>query len=523
MPTACTFLLDHDKEQCSTDGDCRALGPKFAGNVCDPAKKVCIASADFCTTNAQCIDANGAENFICDKAASKCKNLYSQECPRHLGDKGDLRNDEVIIFGFPWLSAEKGGLFKAGEDAVELARRDLKAAAGGIPAVTPGGAPRPLVWLVCDHPDQNLSLKDLYNRDMDVLIDRIGVPLMFGALTADEVQIQVNRGTPKDTLLFSNVAQFPSILNVPGARGLVFSFYPALDDATRAFAATAGLAETKLRAEGVSRDIKVMVALQVSPVTQSTLGVLKQSLRFNGGKTAEANGDKFSYVGVGNFGQPTIAADVAKAVPDVEAFDPDIIVCPSVSDCGNLYTAYEAKHAGRAFWIVNEVMENTDGYVKSAIQQKHMLGVYPGMRTEPDYASTLRAYFALTFPDDFTQSPFVGLYDFGFLAAILAAGVQTTPITGRAMGQVMLNQIKKNETVITPGLDHYQEAFAAIRQGKKISVMNNIEFDADGQGKFDALELFCPSTADKGYTAKSAGLRFMTATGTLEGTLSCAN
>lgn len=514
---ACTLVLDAETDQCNTDADCLGRGPGFAGNVCEPTRKVCVLSSTYCETNAQCIDSNGAENFICDKTEHVCKNLFSNECTRLLADRGDLRNDDAIIFGLPWAS-NSFEPFKAGEDAVELSRRDLKAAAGGIPSAVAGGAPRPLVWLVCDYPDPRVPLRDLFNRHADVMFDRLGLQLTIGWLTADIVQDQVNRGTPKGSLLFSNVAQFPSFLNVPGARGLVYSFYPSLDVLTRAFARTAELAETKLRAEGVTRDIRVMAALQASPVTQRSLTVLRESLHFNG-KTADANGSNFQFVSLGNLGEGTTGPQVAKAVGEVEAFDPDIILCPTISDCDGLSRAYEPTKPGRTFWIVNESMFNTDAYVKSDAQQKRFLVVFAGKLRDSENMKQIRTYFGLTFPDDFLPSPFVGLYHFGFLSAVLASGVKEGPVTGRAMGEILQNQVTKDGQVIFSGLDGYQPAFDAVRAGRKVSLVDHIQFDQDGQGLFDELEIVCPQP--KTFVVQSSGLDYLPPTDRLGGTFAC--
>jgi hypothetical protein len=53
---SCSFMLDTSTTQCQSDKDCQ----RFAGAVCDPGKKVCVASRDAGVSDASVSDASTA-------------------------------------------------------------------------------------------------------------------------------------------------------------------------------------------------------------------------------------------------------------------------------------------------------------------------------------------------------------------------------------------------------------------------------------------------------------------------------
>lgn len=514
---SCTLIVNPQATQCDIDSDC-AKGDAFEGFVCEPTQKVCVLSTTYCNSNAQCIDANGAENFICDKTAHVCKNLFSTECTRLLADNGDLRNDDAIIFGLPWHSSLIT-IFPPGENSIELARRDLKAAVGGIPSVQPGGAPRPLVWLVCDVPDSKVPIREAFAKQMDVLLDRIGLPFMLGSLFPDIMQDQVNRGVPKETMIFGQVPMLSTYRSVPGSDGLVFTYWPSLEASTDAFTSVVKVAESKLLAAGATAPLKVTVAVQASPVTASAVALFKQRVRFNN-KNGDENGDNLQVLSLGKLGETTTSQQIARGLADVEAFDPDIIVCPTISDCNGLNLAYEPKRPGRAFWIGNEQMSDPGAYVKTPEQQKKFLLVFPGrIRDTPELAE-IRAYYQLTFPDDFAQSPFVTYYNVGWVASILAAGVKDGQITGRKLGEILKSSFAADGEKIKPGIDGYRAAFDAVRAGRKINTFDEMEFAPDGAAILPRMDVAC-ANGDGSFVITESGAYYSLRDKELKGTVTC--
>ena len=98
----CSFTTNTTAIQCTSEAECVALGPEFAGTTCDKTTKTCVKvpeDSDLCKTNKECIDLAGGQPAICRKSNHKCVNLLTTECPRVFAQPGQLLNDDTIVIG----------------------------------------------------------------------------------------------------------------------------------------------------------------------------------------------------------------------------------------------------------------------------------------------------------------------------------------------------------------------------------------------------------------------------------------
>ncbi len=179
---SCTLLLKTSADQCSTTDDCLAKGPDFAGTVCG-ADHVCGKNAIVsCDTNASCIQAYQGKPYFCRQADHQCISLTSTDCPMVLGEPEDLANDKTIFLGaVEQLSGAAAAVEKPSNDTLDMVRQDFKHYAGGIPDPK-GGAPRPVVWVLCD--EIRDTANKAYLEAARHLVQDVRVPAVVGMVTS---------------------------------------------------------------------------------------------------------------------------------------------------------------------------------------------------------------------------------------------------------------------------------------------------------------------------------------------------
>ncbi|HEX2871823.1 MAG TPA: hypothetical protein VHP33_11215, partial [Polyangiaceae bacterium] len=210
---ACSLLYDLNPDQCSVDADCRKLGQAFP--ICDAG--VCIAdglttaggagapsaggappsseageggaagvpSAAECATNADCIDENFGQPFVCQ--AGQCVSLLTKECPLVVGAQ-NLRAAEPIVFGAYALAPDavsRSILTRNLDLTVSEFTSKVTGLRGG-----PGGTRRTLAFIVCNSsfPENPPGTIDAFTPSLEHLVDTLKVPGIVSGLQAKDLQ-----------------------------------------------------------------------------------------------------------------------------------------------------------------------------------------------------------------------------------------------------------------------------------------------------------------------------------------------
>lgn len=212
---SCSALFDLDAEQCSVDADCRKLSEAFP--ICDAG--VCIAdpvavggagapsegggppvsqageggvagaggtpSAAECTTNADCIDANFGQPFVCQ--AGECISLLTKECPLVVGGQ-NLRAAEPIVFGAYALAPDAISRSIVTRN-LDLVVSEFTSKVTGLRG-GPNGTRRTLAFVVCNSsfPDNSPGTIDAFTPSLHHLVDTLHVPGIVSGLQAKDLQ-----------------------------------------------------------------------------------------------------------------------------------------------------------------------------------------------------------------------------------------------------------------------------------------------------------------------------------------------
>src|SRR5690349_1744782 len=83
--TACSLLINLDTQQCTTDSDCAVFGQNYqcSNSSCVlPSNDSGLGDAGLdavdafsCTSNAECIDKNFGEPYLCQKSTGQCLSI----------------------------------------------------------------------------------------------------------------------------------------------------------------------------------------------------------------------------------------------------------------------------------------------------------------------------------------------------------------------------------------------------------------------------------------------------------------
>lgn len=210
---SCSALFDLNADQCSVDADCRKLGQAFP--LCEAG--VCVADSVMagggagapsnggappvadageagaggsstvaeCATNADCIDANFGQPFVCQ--AGQCISLLTKECPLVVGAQ-NLRAPEPIVFGAYALAPDaisRSVLTRNLDLVVSEFTSKVTGLRGG-----PNGTRRTLAFVVCNSsfPDNSPGTIDAFTPSLQHLVDTLHVPGIVSGLRAKDLQ-----------------------------------------------------------------------------------------------------------------------------------------------------------------------------------------------------------------------------------------------------------------------------------------------------------------------------------------------
>lgn len=355
--SGCSVIYDLETKQCTSTNDCQALGGVFAGLEC--IENICQEPTG-CTTNVQCLDADttGAPVVCVER---QCVQLTSTECPKVLpsGD-GDvwldmLRDDPLILAGT--------GLVNQSSDVrllnYEMALLELRDAVGGI---GPGGN-KPVIMLACN---ANVADDAELDRLMDHVVNRLGVPGIVSAFTADNLQRAFNQfGSDPDVLpFFMSAVESDPLLETLQDDGRVWAVGASANVIARAYAP---LLTDVVRHLGLeASEVRVAVVqlpgerFMTNTVTTLTAAPADYGLFFNGAGVFENNASGH-YLGV------TVEGAVSQQTIDqLITFKPHVIISAGSREFVNLIPEVETgwdeetQEQAKPFYVLSVYNYNDD-------------------------------------------------------------------------------------------------------------------------------------------------------------------
>ena len=558
--TACTLLLNSSvEEQCSTDADCVARGPAFAGSVCTP-QRVCTSPAAAkddggdvdapdqtgCTSNKECIERNGNQPYTCRKADRRCVSLLSTTCDRIYAQKADLESDEAVYIGFMSVG-RTGNTASVGlqeEAGAELAQREIARGTAGLPPSASGRPRRPLVLISCDELADSAA-------SVSYLVDEIRVPAILGPALSNNFIAATATTIAKDVLLMSTTASSPLIAGLD-KKGLVYSVNPS--DALAADAWVKYLAEIEPRLKDDvtgGGPLKVMVLQRGDGLGIGMVNVINSKIRFNNGKTAAQNdqdgnfrvfnyGDPFDKVNNPNPEQKYNEAAIALA-----NFKPHFVIGAGTSEIPeHILTKVEQdlwdEPGYRPFYIgvrgletpaLMALMQASEDDAGSKRTFRNRI-VTTGFGTA---GSTVFANFQLRykaeFPDPSTIPPgqyAAQAYDSVYLISFAIAGAGEEPLTGSRIsaGLLKTQPAQPAPPKVDVGPDSVSNAFIDLTNGKQLDIngaSGPLDIDQASGVVTTDVQLRCPNVDGSGKPIgwKDSGRYLSTDTGELTGTMNC--
>src|ERR1043165_3408067 len=170
------------------------------------------AAAPACSTNQECIPANGGKAAICRLDQRRCVALDSADCTAHF-EPAALEASDTVWVGtlFPTTGPEtESGL--ANTQAVELARRDFAQIAGGMSKqYASTGAPAFGLIACDDAADAPRAARHLVD---------VGVPAVIGFQSGVEtIDLATSLFIPNQVLAISAISTNPLVTRIPHPPG----------------------------------------------------------------------------------------------------------------------------------------------------------------------------------------------------------------------------------------------------------------------------------------------------------------
>lgn len=489
----CAAVTNTTAVQCTSEAECLARGPEFAGTTCDKATKTCVKTkedTDLCTKNSECIDRAGGAPAICEKSSRKCVSLTSPECPTVLAKPGQLLDDNTIVIGM--LSAA-GATFDSGngdqmEKAAGLAQSDIAKSVRGLPSTDGSSNIRPLVIVSCHEFDGGY---EGLIRASNHLAKNVKVPVVIGPIDgAHQLAVTSQVFSPSGVLTIipfrTAIVDVPSpIAPTPLVWSLSFTDRQIAQSTAQVI--TKDL-EPKLKARGVTGPIRVAMIVEDNALGTTTADVTEAQLNFNG-KTAVQNANDsppaYLRVKLGDFtdpvGNPAPADGAAKAVAAVIGFKPHIILhsyAPAAASSVFVpltlqWPATEPRPYGidliSVFPLLAPVVDMIDTFGLHGITFSQM-----GRAVDQDRVNQWLVKYKTEYPDitNFaqTESQVVQTwYDAVYYAAYAIAANGKKPLNGSNLAQTLPLMQPPGQKIRT-GTEDLTKAFGILSAGQGIDV-----------------------------------------------------
>jgi hypothetical protein len=335
---ACAAITNTTAVQCTSEAECRGLGPEFAGTTCDTVTKACVKIEDTsgtCTSNRECLDRGGGAPAICRRSDRKCVRLTTPECPTVLTKPGnsELANENVVVVGSmtPELHTELGTVMTR---MIELAQHEISNNfVQGLPPAPGSTESRPFVVVSCREYGAGI---DGLLRGADHLVNTVQVPLLIGPVDPANGGIVWSQvSNPKKVLAITPTAIISGISNIPNPIAPTPLIW-RLNFDDRAVAAVVGQfithqLEPQLAARGIAPPYRIGAVFGGDALGVSTHAQTMRTLRFNGKSAADNQVDgNFLAVNAGDLvdtvNNPNPEGRVGAALAAMFQFKPHIIL-----------------------------------------------------------------------------------------------------------------------------------------------------------------------------------------------------
>jgi len=512
--TACTAVLGHTVDQCTSNQDCT----KFSGT-----------------------------NF-CRKTDNTCQPLITSDCPYVYGN---YKSDNAIYFGavisLTGSYGDNNG-YKPFEAAVRTALDDFDKTGGGLPAVPgTGGLPRPLVGIICDDKSAEEDDNATVLRSARHLVQTVGVPAIIGTpSTSTTIAMATEVTIPGGTFTISPSATGEDITLLPdypvgksAEDGLLWRTAPS--DTYQAQAIAAYLQQRLIPS------VRTSTTPAIPPGKVKILTFFRGDSYGLGLRTTFNESDAFkSAIGSENYREFNYGTgDNAPSNTDVQAqikgFAPNIILAFGLGETATYVVDQAEKgwdastgHAPRPFYVASE------GIASPALQplvngnpdlQKRILYTSPQLGTVENNAF-LRfkdnfTYFAdANYPPD--QATIIkgtagwfglaGTYDSVYLIAYALTSLGAGGSGARATGEDIVHTMKKLTSGETAELYRARitQASNTLRTGGTVKVSGAsgpLAFDLKTGDVAADIPIAC---LDIGGSTQSAGLVYRTESKTIE-------
>lgn len=532
----CSLLYDLSPVQCEEDADCHARGASFTHTVCQA--KLCV-SADSstggegggggqgpgeCTTHGECIDANFGSPYIC--RSGQCLSLtQTPECPVVLGagqDNKNLRNGDPILIGAyslidplsPRLSVPTLNYELAIDEFNEGTRGGL---IGGV-----GGKLRPLVAIVCsgtNSPDLEASSEHLYAK--------LRVPAAISSLYTGDLLSTFLAQEATQGAFFMSPLEADSTLTSIDDNDLLWHILASGQDLAVAFPPLLAQTEGYL-AEPQSELLKVAMVEARTPFLSDMANTVYASLKWNG-KSAVQNEKDGHFLRIRTDSSIEVAnPDISRALLDLLAFAPDVIIAISSAEFVSLLANYEVQRdpgLDKPFYLLSPYLFGRTDLRREVTDHglvKHVLGVnFAAADDSSLYDAYLSRLKRANSDVEFDLEGSENFYDATYFALYAIAAASTGPISGTSIAEGMRRLID-GPVSYDVGPEDIGKLVALLRRDPEAHVslqgtMGPPDFDIETGARHGKPSIYCISTSDYVQNA----MTYDSDTGTLVGDPPC--
>ncbi|HVH46777.1 MAG TPA: hypothetical protein VM925_30755 [Labilithrix sp.] len=342
---ACSLFVvgDLSTEQCTTNADCRRFGAAYtcsAGTCISPsapdgatADGNAADAAPACQSNAQCIDENFGEPYICDKTAGsttlgKCLSIKQEGC-QFVYPEEELRDENTVpvIFGaFMPLVNESAPMSAPIALAYKLALKEIQTA-GGLSGGA-GSKRKTMAAIFCDSGPENVK------KGVQHLTRTLHVPAVISLFSQTDMTTLFQDDLGPTGTFTLNPQDTTEALKVIDAQQLLWHLLGTPQDVALAYRPLVAKAETYVRSKNSipgGTPTRVAIVSTDTPTETAIAGLIREpftapgrGIQFNG-KDWDGNGVDARFLKIASREETpntTYGADI-DAIAD---FGPDIVI-----------------------------------------------------------------------------------------------------------------------------------------------------------------------------------------------------
>lgn len=474
-----------------------------------------------CTTNGECIDANGGRPFVCNKSTRNCVNLQADlgegndaagyaPCTPY-ADVADFRNDDTIWVGLVIDTKSPRGQNNgpAYVNFAELARREIMQRTGGIPAATAGGKTRPLGLVHCESNGDAVTAVNA----AAYLADTAGIQLFIaGDDPTTAVPIEQQTLLPRRLLNVSpvqgGVADLP-----PSDPPLYYAMNADVAKLVTVYPPQIRAVENDLRArlgKAPADSVRFLLLVRDDSTSRGAAEQIKSTLLVNGKSLADNGPD----VRVIVYSSTASTADLNEVVAQAVSYAPELVAAIGSSELGDVLVpemdrALAEKSVAPSYHLTASAL-STGLFTAAAVRPDLQGRLFV---TSPKYSTPAvqleAAEYAAAFPAaasiDTTISGFTMIpYDSVYLLAYAIAANGSNPVTGEAISKQLSKLFTAGATAITASPNDLFLGFQALGAGGSGTILlrgneafrggeDHVELDLSaGKHSYWPVALYCP-------------------------------